>query len=481
MVLYQSTISSRSTMSAPDHLPQPSIGLFPPPPPNFMNQTAGTYHPDFMFCGACTTCQDPDEKKELDESEKLETYDDELGESNSDDGSLVLKTEFVMKEPVTNPSQILVIQSLVKPLPGVIRVVMNGTQNILVVEHDASLSTETVLHALDSARHSATVDSTSGNSLKINAQQSEPLWVRSQFYVGGICCASEVPAVRKIVRPLDGVSKLQINITTKTVHVQHDAAVISAQDVAQKLTDQGFPTRVEKDGEVASAGKHQALHRGRTVLHVQGLSSGERDIANIQHALNRLPGVSLVVGSISDSSITVNHDTSIVTAEALQEALRPGFDSRITSTTAGQSDEHAAALVFDSIQRSNFVESTIQLDKLGLKQIDVVEKVLIRNFNDAQVRAFYPNSFARSIKVEHDPDQTSILDICGALTSEGLENVYVAVDGAELGLYLPEGSIHNVLSSRRDGDDPSLLSIHANVWISGVFWVLSMVSYSEGQ
>jgi hypothetical protein len=38
---------------------------------------------------------------------------------------------------------------------------------------------------------------------------------RSRFYVDKICCASEIPAIRSIVEPIDGVDGIMINVTTK--------------------------------------------------------------------------------------------------------------------------------------------------------------------------------------------------------------------------------------------------------------------------
>ena len=39
---------------------------------------------------------------------------------------------------------------------------------------------------------------------------------RSQFFVKGICCASEVPQVESILRPVEGVVEVSVNPTTRT-------------------------------------------------------------------------------------------------------------------------------------------------------------------------------------------------------------------------------------------------------------------------
>ncbi len=39
---------------------------------------------------------------------------------------------------------------------------------------------------------------------------------RSQFFVKEICCASEIPQVETIVRPLNGVLEISVNPTVRT-------------------------------------------------------------------------------------------------------------------------------------------------------------------------------------------------------------------------------------------------------------------------
>mmetsp|Transcript_29767 Transcript_29767/g.63127 ORF Transcript_29767/g.63127 Transcript_29767/m.63127 type:complete len:1409 (+) Transcript_29767:67-4293(+) len=74
---------------------------------------------------------------------------------------------------------------------------------------------------------------------------------RSQFHVKGICCASEIPQVESILRPIDGVVEISINTTTKTVYVDHNVDVVSAIAIANELNDQNFGAVVKKDAAVA--------------------------------------------------------------------------------------------------------------------------------------------------------------------------------------------------------------------------------------
>ncbi|OEU13570.1 heavy metal translocatin [Fragilariopsis cylindrus CCMP1102] len=181
----------------------------------------------------------------------------------------------------------LVLRSLIRAIPGVRKVTIpnniqqqthnndSNSERIIIIHHDASVHTKIILHALESAGHSAFVrDNTTTTSNAVittnvlvnesnhnnhnnDPNQNQKCWVRSSFNVQGVCCASEIPAVRKIVRPLWGVGKVNINLTTKVVHVQHNYIQIQASQIAQKLTEQGFPAHIYKDGAATVQGQIQ--------------------------------------------------------------------------------------------------------------------------------------------------------------------------------------------------------------------------------
>ncbi|KAL7540531.1 hypothetical protein ACHAXR_012232 [Thalassiosira sp. AJA248-18] len=72
----------------------------------------------------------------------------------------------------------------------------------------------------------------------------------SKLFVKGICCASEIPQVESILRPMEGVVEISINTTTKTVYVDHDVDIVSVNDIATALNDQGFGAVIKKDAAV---------------------------------------------------------------------------------------------------------------------------------------------------------------------------------------------------------------------------------------
>ena len=63
---------------------------------------------------------------------------------------------------------------------------------------------------------------------------------RSQFHIQEICCASEIPQIESILRPIVGIELLSINPTVKMVYVDHNVDILSADAIAKALKMQGF-------------------------------------------------------------------------------------------------------------------------------------------------------------------------------------------------------------------------------------------------
>jgi len=70
---------------------------------------------------------------------------------------------------------------------------------------------------------------------------------RSQFLVDNICCSSEVPHIKNIVEPMEGVFGVSINVTTKIVYVDHDTKLLSAEQIAKKLSSNNFGAHLKRD------------------------------------------------------------------------------------------------------------------------------------------------------------------------------------------------------------------------------------------
>jgi Zn2+/Cd2+-exporting ATPase len=210
--------------------------------------------------------------------------------------------------------------------------------------------------------------------------------------VQGVCCATEVPMVRRLLRKLDSVLSIQVNIVTKTIAVVH--ADPDPSILASVLTSGGFPARV--------------------------------------------------ISSLSLSSSQNNHE---------------------------------------SLERSDYVESTLQLDTTLLLLLNQSPDVL-RNAND-NVRAWYVSLPSRTLKVEHRQTFSvpQLLETLRECLECSPDEMVVLTDGVKEQLFLPVVETNVAASDSHERTthttNPSwslLGNVPLSVVLSGVFWLVSMVA-----
>ena len=266
-----------------------------------------------------------------------------------------------------------------------------------------------------------------------------PSSVRTRLRVAGICCSSEVPIVRSIIKPLPGVRKVGINVATKVVFIDHDPTIITAKLLVGALNDERFDAVILNDG---------------------GLE--------------------------------------------LKNANGGGIEN-----TAAEPSSSTELLQLESIPKSKFVESTYfipgmltytssQHQNKLTKSSCPISKVLQQNFFKDQLRAFHLHAPSRTLKVEHDPTVLSASKIMNVLV-QGLANdndewgsIELAHDGDAEGLILPALSNNNddARQDNEEGGQDLLLNkgerrkycrgLKINVIISGIFWILSLLSFIGG-
>mmetsp|Transcript_31 Transcript_31/g.60 ORF Transcript_31/g.60 Transcript_31/m.60 type:complete len:1166 (-) Transcript_31:70-3567(-) len=458
--------------------------LMPTGPPR-----TSTYHPEFLFCGECTTCQDhPADSGAQNLPEDLEVITDKLGSSiqvkeTQQRSKLILDT-------FNSPSQVLILKSLLLPLPGVTKVMPNLEQHMVVIDHGP----ETTVHQFQNHLKDAGYPSRLCNVPPTSPEEYNHV-VRSALYVGGICCASECPAVHKILRPLPGVSKIQVNITTKAVYVHHDTSLITAQVCADALNLEGFSAKVTRDGQKAQSDLQGTV--GRTTLHVERVLHN-KDIGKIQKLLETQNGIKRIGVNVAECVVYVEHDTIEISATQITKVLKEVAEYETSISTDAVQDIQERNTSALQVARSKYVESTLILTNLSLAHMRLIEKTFTQNYIRAQVRAFYPHVPSHTIKVEHNPSLLNITSVCELLGRYGLEAT-IAVDGAVEGLCLPlmedyvsdtdtygsGGGDSNGGGGRSGGsggmDDGTSKYIHWNVIGSGFFWVLSLLSVIGGQ
>lgn len=419
------------------------------------------YHPEFMFCGECTTCN---VRPPAELSHSQIRHMGKILTGRNEESSTLTRTK-VMVDSLSCPSQVLVVQSLLHELPGVSKVIVNLDDKLVFCDHDATTTPDRLVETIMEIGYTARLENDPSLSFSSNI-------VRSQLYVQGICCATECPSIQKIVKPLPGVSKLQINVTTKMVYVHHDPTQLDVNEIAMALFSQGFEARVVKDG---ASRRPISASVGKTTIHADK-ALNKRDVQPIQQILVPIKGVKRVGVNVAESVIYIEHNVSLVTANQISSLLQKACANTVVTDAEDEIVQRAATAM--SVVPSKYVASTITVTNLTLRHVTILEKAFTQNYIRAQLRAFYPHVPSKTCKLEHDPRLLRADAVVSLLRRYGLE-ASVTVDGAVEHLALPLMEDYDApMHGGMEKDDRS--SPHLNVILSGFFWFLSTLSFVGG-
>jgi len=268
------------------------------------------------------------------------------------------------------------------------------------------------------------------NKASSSAPAKKLLSCRTRLRVEGICCSSEVPIVRNILRPLPGVRKLGINVATKVVFVDHDPTVIEASLLASALEEQKFAAEILTDGGAE-------LRRNAAAA----------------------------AASSSDEKKENEDGATVFTENAFLDLPRSNY-----------------------VESTFFIPGTVRYTKDQIRDNDgPIGKLLKQNFFATQLRAFHIHPPSRTLKVEHDPKllgAEKIRDVLvrglGTDDSNDWGTIELAHDGAVEGLTLP---VMNNDADQQNNPDESMQEekgchgLKLNVVLSGIFWILSLFSH----
>eukprot|EP00586_Coscinodiscus_wailesii_P013116 CAMPEP_0172503654 /NCGR_PEP_ID=MMETSP1066-20121228/171153_1 /TAXON_ID=671091 /ORGANISM="Coscinodiscus wailesii, Strain CCMP2513" /LENGTH=943 /DNA_ID=CAMNT_0013279473 /DNA_START=59 /DNA_END=2890 /DNA_ORIENTATION=+ len=168
-------------------------GIFP----IIISSSESVYHPPYLFCGECTSCDAPPPPA-LHKSKKKKKKRTRVGKKSM--------------APISS-SSCCDNDQCYETIPSV---------NSFTIDDDD--------------------DGIDGAAVRTNSGVS-------QFQVEGICCPAEIPTIRQLLRKKYStcVDNINVNVTTKVVYVRHDFDKVSAREISTVLTDGGFRSHIVKD------------------------------------------------------------------------------------------------------------------------------------------------------------------------------------------------------------------------------------------
>lgn len=294
--------------------------------------------------------------------------------------------------------------------------------------------------------------------------------VRSRFHVAKICCASEIPAINAIVEPLPGVAKVLINTTTKTVYVDHDPSGTTAKGIEEALNKDNFGARLQSDGgaAVVGTGSDAAPRVGRSHFLVEGICCAS-EIPAIKSIVEPIEGVKSLSINVTTKTVYVDHDVDVVSAAEVAKALNDdGFGAHVKKDAGHQIS------ISSGLPKTSFVESKLSVANLQSEgNMGTIASVLDK-FPEGEIRE-HSLDMSKNVKVEHNPYFLTASGIVEALRKSGLD-VKIVIDGAADGTW----ALGLMEENKEEEIDHHKAKVSPYVILSGVCWVISMLSYVGG-
>lgn len=235
-------------------------------------------------------------------------------------------------------SEIPIIMKILQSVDGVRNVKVNAPLKRVSVDHDTGvISAVEIAEVLTRQNMKSSVEK-DGDTLSFlqPVQISTSIDIRevdgrSQFNVQNICCASEIPAILTIVKPLTGVSAVTVNTTTKVVYVDHNVDVISAETISVALTNGGFGSEIRFDAATTKKDK-QSLESDpflvQSVLSFVFAENGMDMLTELQEACSMLQHL-VNQGRLfsfdldkSKKTFTIVHNPFVTTAQFVADYLK---------------------------------------------------------------------------------------------------------------------------------------------------------------
>jgi copper chaperone CopZ len=165
----------------------------------------------------------------------------------SSPSTTLLARSILVCDKICCSAEVPMVRSILEGLEGMEKLLVNVPLKQVIVHHDPQrLSASDIATALNKNHFGATVKRDGGAEMRpADIQQQES--GRSQLHVQHICCASEIPAILKILQPIHGVTNVSISTTTKMVQVDHIFGSVSAQQLVDALNQQGFGATLKFD------------------------------------------------------------------------------------------------------------------------------------------------------------------------------------------------------------------------------------------
>ena len=330
------------------------------------------------------------------------------------------------------------VESGFEGVAGVGNVSVSLVMERAVVHHDADrISAEQICEIIDDRGFDAEVISTDGPQdalLELSSDDDDEAGAlldntaedilgsgmsTTKIHVGGMTCGACTSAVEGAFKNVAGIKSFSISLLGEQAVIEHDAAIISPEKLAETIEDTGFDAEVlSTEASVPAPSKGQKKRGGKaarlttTTVAIEGMTCGACTSA-VEGGFKDLPGLVQFNISLLAERAIILHDPQVLSVAQILEIIDDrGFDASLVSS------------VEEGVQTSRSA-SSIQLKIFGLHSPESAADLQATLQNIPGVSSANVNFNTTRATITHAPATIGLRAIVEAVETAGF-NALVA-------------------------------------------------------
>ncbi|KHN96870.1 ATPase, P-type, heavy metal translocating [Metarhizium album ARSEF 1941] len=163
--------------------------------------------------------------------------------------------------------------------------------------------------------------------------ENDTTFVTTTVAIHGMTCGACTSAVEGGFKDVPGVKTFSISLLSERAVIEHDAALLTAERIAEIIEDRGFGSEVldtAKPTQEAGGDSHSGI--ATTTVAIEGMTCGACTAA-VEGGFQGVEGVLKFNISLLAERAVITHDVSKISPEQIAETIEDrGFDATVLST-----------------------------------------------------------------------------------------------------------------------------------------------------
>ncbi|KAI1000270.1 Copper-transporting ATPase 2 [Podosphaera aphanis] len=299
-----------------------------------------------------------------------------------------------------------------KGVDGIENVSISLVLERAVITHDPSkVSAETIQQIIEDRGFDAEVLSTdvwpqeSDEKEQSRKDEYSSTAMKTTLAVEGMTCGACSSAIESGFDGISGIKSVNISLLAERAVVEHDASLISPEEISNIVEDRGFGSTVLESVSSIPPTVPQSVSTLTTVA-ISGMTCGACTSA-IEAGFENLDGVVQFNISLLAERATITHDPSKLTPEKIVETIdERGFEAKLLST--------------EPLARNNCVSTTTSQYKLfGLKDAAAATELEYKLHSLNGVNSATISLATSRLKISHQPSVIGIRALVGFIEMQG--------------------------------------------------------------